>query len=103
MKNLYTLIIILFLSVSAFTQESLNRFNDLYLQDISISELPANSKLSDFGPSLINGNLYLTSNNESKSLEQKYKNQVFYDLFSVDIDEEGKVTSTRRLSFRIGI
>ncbi len=97
MKNLYTLIIILFLSISAFAQESLTRFNDLYLQDISISELPANSKLSDFGPSLINGNLYLTSNNESKSLEQKYKNQVFYDLFSVNIDEEGKVTSTRRL------
>ncbi len=97
MKNIFLFILVLFVCTTLSAQEKLSRFNNLYLQNINIEELPANSRLSDFGPSLINGSLFLTSNNESKSLEQKYKNKVFYDLFSVDIDQEGKVVSTRKL------
>ena len=97
MKKIYILTILSFLCTALLAQEKLSRFNDIYLKNLSIEELPANSELSDFGPSLINGSLYLTSNNESKSLEQKYKNKVFYDLFSVDIDESGNVISSRKL------
>ncbi|VAW12447.1 Outer membrane lipoprotein omp16 precursor [hydrothermal vent metagenome] len=97
MKKIILLITISVLYLTLFAQDRINQFNDLYLQNITVEEIPANSVLSDFGPSLVNGSLYLTSNNESNTIAQKYKSKTFYDLYSVDIDEKGEVLSTRKL------
>jgi len=86
----------LILCLNLFSQEELIQYNDYYLKNIKIEELPVNRELSDFGPCLVNGGLFFTAfNDDAETDSKKDKSKFYYQLFSVSVNNIGKVTSMR--------
>lgn len=96
MKKQLFIIPILLLSVTLFAQDKLSRFNNLYLQNLTVEEIPTNSELSDLGPCLVNGDLYFTSFSTQVETNKK-KKETYYDVFSASINSLGIVNSTRNI------
>jgi outer membrane protein OmpA-like peptidoglycan-associated protein len=97
MKRLIFLPLII-LCLEVYSQEKLIKYNDYYLKNIKIEELPTNTKLSDFGPCLVNSELFFTSfNDQAKSDSKKENSKFYYQLFSVQVNNIGKVTSMRHV------
>ncbi len=84
--------------------------NPNYLQTVSsvskkyiIEKVAINTKYSDFGPSYFGDKLvYASSSNESGNQKKsKWNQQPFLDLFSVNIDDKGKLSNVERLQGEI--
>ncbi|NQU87049.1 MAG: OmpA family protein [Mariniphaga sp.] len=97
MKKLILLPFILFI-LQVSSQEKLIQYNDKYLKNIKIAEIPTNRELSDFGPCIVNGQLFFTAfNDDAKTDTPGTKADFYYQLFSVDINNVGNVTSMRNV------
>ncbi|MBN1819723.1 MAG: PD40 domain-containing protein, partial [Prolixibacteraceae bacterium] len=89
-------LILLFFHVNS--QEKLIQYNDNYLKNIKVAEIPTNTVLSDFGPCIVNGQLFFTAfNDEAKSDKSENKSDFYYQLFSAEINNIGNVTSRRHV------
>lgn len=89
-----SLLVMIVLPLGVCSQYKDNRiFNDSLLK---ISEININSKLSDFGPSIVQDSLYFTTyddNQNGNGIHKKEKIE-FYKLYKAAIDRQGNPIST---------
>jgi outer membrane protein OmpA-like peptidoglycan-associated protein len=91
MKEIFTLILII-VPFFSFGQHQ----NCSVLEDVSftIGTLDINSTASEFGPAIVQGNLWFSAFNQKniKKINRGITDGVFYDLFSTEIKPEGSVS-----------
>ena len=78
-----------------------NGCNFFEFRKLEIEKTNLNTTQSDFGPAFVNDELWYSgfTDNEILKLSKGDNKDIFYNLFSVKIDEEGNVTSSKNLQF----
>ena len=92
----FLILSLVILPLITFSQQKLILYNPDYLKYIKIEEIPSNQEQSDFGPCIVDGKLIFSSLTKNDSISKKNKVQSYYKLYSVNIDNSGKVTSIRQ-------
>lgn len=96
MKHKYILIFLLMVTLSAYSQQTEVELFDQ--ATIKVSEVQINTVESDFGATLVGDTLFFTSikNVGSEINNKKRKQNKFYDIFKVCIDQTGSPNDARK-------
>ena len=79
-----------------YNEEKLNRILELQEDRFQLSYVKFNSQNSDIPSSFIDNSFYLTSNREQNigaKIVHEWNNKPFYDIYKVDLNEEGAFNS----------